>query len=52
MADRRSLHLDLAAGGTLLAGLVVALAVLSHDPPATVYPPPPEPDALDDGVAA
>jgi DNA segregation ATPase FtsK/SpoIIIE, S-DNA-T family len=47
MADRRSLHLDLAAWGLLLAGLLVALAVLSHDPPASaVYPPPPEADNL------
>src|SRR5205807_5431921 len=31
MADRRS-RLDLAAYGLLVAGLVVALSVLSHDP--------------------
>jgi DNA segregation ATPase FtsK/SpoIIIE, S-DNA-T family len=47
MPDRRSLRLDLLAWGMLLAGLLVALAVLSHDPPAaTLYPPPPEPDNL------
>src|SRR2546430_4289958 len=41
MAERRS-RLDLAAYGLLVAGLVVALCVLSHDPAdapgATVYP--------------
>jgi S-DNA-T family DNA segregation ATPase FtsK/SpoIIIE len=50
MAGRRSLHLDLVAGGLLLAGLLVALTVFSHDPadlpgPA-VYPPHDQPANL------
>jgi S-DNA-T family DNA segregation ATPase FtsK/SpoIIIE len=44
MAERR-LRPDLAAGGLLLAGLLVALSVFSHDPVAgtdsAVYPPQP-----------
>src|SRR5262245_38464960 len=48
MAERRGWHLDLVAWGLLLAGLLVALCVFSHDPPpaGAVYPPPPEPDNL------
>jgi S-DNA-T family DNA segregation ATPase FtsK/SpoIIIE len=48
MAERRAWHLDLVAWGLLLAGLLVALCVLSHDPPpaGAVYPPPPEPENL------
>src|ERR1700704_374664 len=42
MPDRRRLHLDLAATALLLAGLLVALSVFSHDPAdppsATVHP--------------
>jgi S-DNA-T family DNA segregation ATPase FtsK/SpoIIIE len=47
MADRRGLHVDLIAWGVLLAGLLVALCVLGHEPPsATVYPPSAEPSNL------
>jgi len=49
MTDRRGWRLDLVASALLLLGLLVALCVLSYDPPArtaNVYPPPPEPDRL------
>jgi S-DNA-T family DNA segregation ATPase FtsK/SpoIIIE len=43
MTDRRLSRLNLVAGGLLLAGLLTALCVLSHDPAdvcsRTVYPP-------------
>jgi S-DNA-T family DNA segregation ATPase FtsK/SpoIIIE len=44
MSERRPFRLDLAATGLLLAGLLVALCVFSHDPGdggnGRVYPPP------------
>src|SRR5438093_84843 len=47
MADRR-FSLDLLAGGLFLAGLLVALALFSHDSPAAtvVYPRTPPPANL------
>jgi S-DNA-T family DNA segregation ATPase FtsK/SpoIIIE len=50
MVDRRSFRLDLAAGGLLFSGLLVALCIFSFDPstaaPHGVYPPPPKPSNL------
>jgi S-DNA-T family DNA segregation ATPase FtsK/SpoIIIE len=49
MIDLRQRRLDVAAGGLLLAGLLVAVAVFSHDPadlPGAVYPPNAEPHNL------
>ena len=43
MRDRRGLHLDLAALGLLVTGLLVSACVVSHQlnqaPARTVYPP-------------
>ncbi len=55
MSDRSSRRWDFAAGGLLLTGLVVALAVFSHDPSGTPdvrYPPPPPTNLLGPAGAA